>query len=168
MEARLLAAAKHRDKCIVTEKEVTYRTARRHRISSSIATIDSPETVQDFMSELFEKSPVEVLYAIALNSSNEFLGFLKLAHGTVSKAAVYPRRLLTFLLVETNASAVILAHNHPGGRATASSEDIALTKSIETMLNNLDVSLLDHMIYAPGNSDREPRWVSLRQEGILA
>ncbi len=167
MEAGLLAEAKHRDKYVVTEKEVTYKIARRHRTSSTIEIIDSPEAVQDFMSELFDKSPIEVLYALAVNNSNEFLGFLKIAQGTVDKAAVYPRRLLTFLLVETNATAVILVHNHPGGKATASREDIALTKSIETLLANLDVSLLDHLIYAPGNPEREPRWVSLRQKGVL-
>ncbi|MFO7882676.1 MAG: tyrosine-type recombinase/integrase, partial [Kosmotogaceae bacterium] len=50
------------------------------------------------------------LLAIALDSANEFLGFVKLAQGTVNRAAVYPRALVSFLLVETNATAVVLAH----------------------------------------------------------
>jgi DNA repair protein RadC len=167
MDPGMLAVAKQADRYIVTEKEVTYRTARRHHTTSEVHVIDSPERVRDFMAGLFEQSPVEVLYALALSSANEFLGFLKLSQGTVDRAAVYPRSLLSFLLIETNATGIILAHNHPGGTAKASNEDIALTRRIETLLKDLEVRLLDHIIYAPGSLGRDSQWVSLRQEGLI-
>jgi DNA repair protein RadC len=167
MDPGMLAIAKQKDRYIVTEKEITYRTARRHQTTSAVHVIDNPARVQDFMANIFEQSPVEVLYALALSSANEFLGFIKLSQGTVDRAAVYPRSLLSFLLIETNATGIILAHNHPGGTAKASNEDITLTKRIETLLKDLEVRLLDHLIFAPGTLGRESQWVSLRETGVI-
>jgi len=167
MDSDLLDEAIHRDKYILTEKELTFRTVREHQVQVPVYILDGPGSVKDFMGELFDKCPVETLYALALSSSNQFLGFLKLSQGTVDRAAVYPRGLLSFLLVETNATGVILTHNHPGGSAKASREDITLTRRLECLLRELDVRLLDHLIYAPGTLGKEPSWVSLREEGIL-
>jgi len=116
---------------------------------------------------LFEASPIETLYALALNASNEFLGFIRLSQGTVNRASVYPRELISFLLVESNATAVILAHNHPGGAARPSKEDIALTRKIDSLLDGLEVDLLDHLIYAPERLGQGGTWVSLRVAGHL-
>lgn len=168
MDETMLERALHLDKYLLAEQEVCYRSARKHFTSERVFFLDSPDEVRVFMAELFESLPVEVLYAIALDSSNGLLGFLKISQGTVNRAVVYPRALLTFLLVETNATAVILAHNHPGGRAEASSEDIAITRRLWHLLKDLDVRLLDHLIYAPGTQGRESRWVSFSQRGILA
>ena len=167
METGLPAEARHMDKYIITEKEITYRTVREYDSSFPILPVDSPDSARDFLAGIFDQCPVEVIYAVALSSRNEFLGFLKLAQGTVDRAAVYPRGLLSFLLVETNATGVILAHNHPGGTAKASNEDIALTRRLEAMLKDLEVRLLDHLIFAPGSLGRESAWVSLRQEGLI-
>ena len=167
MDRETLAAAKHAEKFIVAERELTVRIAREHESSVPIHVLDSPAQVRSFMAEVLEQSPIEVLYALAISSSNEFLGFMKLSQGTVDRAAVYPRNLMTFLLVETNATGVILCHNHPGGTAKASQEDITLTRRLDALLKDLDVRLLDHLIYAPGSLGREPRWISLREEGII-
>lgn len=152
---------------VITEKAVTYKTVRRHKVDIPINILDSPERAKHFLEPLFEKSPIEALYAIALNSSNEFLGFIKISQGTVSRAAVYPRELISFLLVESNATAIILAHNHPGGSARPSSEDITLTKRITKLLEGLEVRLLDHLIYAPGRLGQDGSWVSLSAEGHI-
>lgn len=167
MDDEMLAAAKRLDKYVLAEKEVCYRTARKHYTSERVFILESPADVRNFMAELFEELPVECLYALALDASNELLGFLKISQGTVDRAAVYPRALLTFLLVETNATAVILAHNHPGGKAKPSPEDIAITRRIRDLLKDLEVRLLDHLIYAPGNLGRDSKWLSLAQEGII-
>jgi len=53
------------------------------------------------MAEVLEQSPIEVLYVLAISSSNEFLGFIKLSQGTVDRAAIYPWTFLAFLLEES-------------------------------------------------------------------
>ncbi|MCK5065277.1 MAG: JAB domain-containing protein [Candidatus Fermentibacteraceae bacterium] len=155
-------------KLILFEKAVKYETVREHVTNVPLMNLNSPQSVKVFLEPLFEESPIEALYAVALNSSNEFLGFIRMSQGTVSRAAVYPRELISFLLIESNATAVILAHNHPGGCARPSQEDISLTKRIMKLLEGLEVRLLDHLIYAPGRLGQEGSWVSLKIEGHLS
>jgi DNA repair protein RadC len=60
---------------------------------------------------------------------------------------VYPRNLMKRAL-ELDAKGMILFHNHPGGTARASDEDIALTKRMEEASLPLDIKLLDHFLVA--------------------
>lgn len=152
---------------IVAEKAVCYRKVKNHSVMLPIQAIDCAGKVRLLLGHLFESKPVEGLYAVALNSSGDFLGMVKLAEGTVDRAAVYPRELLSFLLLETNATALILAHSHPGGRAEPSTEDLALTRRLQDLLQPLGVRVLDHLIYACGRPGKEEEWISLRERGSL-
>jgi DNA repair protein RadC len=146
---------------------IAYRNRKRHTTEIPVQIIDSPDKARNLLEPLFERTPIEVMYAIALNSSSEFLGFIRLSQGTVNKAAVYPRELLSFLLIEANATGVILAHNHPGGRAEASPEDVSVSDRISTLLAEIEVQLLDHLIYIPGRFDHPGAWISMREEGLI-
>lgn len=155
-------------KLVLFEKTVKYETVREHVTEVPLVTLDSSMNVKMLLEPLFEESPIEALFAVALNSSNEFLGFVRVSQGTVDRASVYPRELMSFLLIESNATAVILAHNHPGGAARPSQEDITLTRRVEKMLESLEVRLLDHLIYAPSRLGQEGHWVSLREDGHIS
>jgi DNA repair protein RadC len=155
------------DRLIVAEKAVYYRKVRNHSIPLPIDPIDSAGKAKLLLERLFEAKPVEGLYAIALNSSGDFLGLIRVAEGTVDRAAVYPRELLGFLLLETNATGVLLAHSHPGGKAEPSAEDLALTSRLKDILQPLGVRLMDHFIYACGRPGMSGQWVSLREGGHL-
>ena len=60
-----------------------------------------------------------------------------------------------------DASAVIIAHNHPSGDPTPSAVDIRETLRLEKALHTVDLILLDHMIFGEG----EP--YSLRENGDI-
>ena len=45
-----------------------------------------------------------------------------------------------------DATAIILAHNHPSGKLTPSVSDKILTKKIKEAGEVLDINLLDHLI----------------------
>jgi DNA repair protein RadC len=175
---------------IVAEKAIYYRKVRQHSVAlppgiraearteltnrsagnqllGAALPVDCAERARLLLAHLFEAKPVEGLYAIALNSSGDFLGLVKLAEGTVDRAAVYPRELLTFLLVETNATAVLLAHSHPGGKAEPSPEDLALTTRLKELLQPLSVRLLDHFIYSCSRPGKGGEWLSMRERGNL-
>ena len=77
------------------------------------------------------------------------------------------RNLLTFLLSETNATAVILSHQHPGGKPAASREDLELTRRVRDMLRPLEVRLLDHVVYALSRLGRPGEWLSMREQNLL-
>lgn len=56
---------------------------------------------------------------------------------------------------------VIIAHNHPSGNVTPSLDDIDLTRNIYGALNQLNVELLDHIIFHDFDA------FSFRNNGIL-
>lgn len=167
MTQEMIHAFQRNRKLILTEKAVTYKTVRRITLEALPHTIDSQERAMEFLAGLFEQRPTEALYALALNSCNDFLGLILLSNGTVDRATVYPRELVSFLLHETNATAVIIAHNHPGGREEASPQDIALTKHLVEVMKPLEVRLLDHLIFSAGRPGIPPRWTSLRAKGLI-
>jgi len=151
----------------VAEKAVYYRQIHRHSIPLPVEPVDSVEKAKLLLGRILDQKPIEGLYAVALNSSGDFLGLIRVAEGTVDRASVYPRELVSFLLLETNATALILAHSHPGGQAEPSNEDKALTTRLQGILRDLGVKLLDHFIYACSRPGRAPEWVSMREGGFL-
>ena len=65
--------------------------------------------------------------------------------GTLTQTSVYPREIVTAAL-KHQASAVVLAHNHPSGSVEPSNADVALTQSMKHALALVDVRVLDHII----------------------
>ena len=71
--------------------------------------------------------------------------------GPILREADNPRVVLQYA-INANASAVILAHNHPSGNLEASEADINITKRVSDALELVEVKLLDHIIL---NKDEE-------------
>ncbi len=80
--------------------------------------------------------------------------------GTIDHTPVYPREVVKRAL-ELQASALILAHNHPSGDPTPSTADIAVTRDIVKAAQPLGVTVHDHLIIGRG------RHVSLRDLGLI-
>ena len=58
---------------------------------------------------------------------------------------VYPREIVKRALA-VQASAVILAHNHPSGVAEPSRADEFLTQTLKQALQLIDVRVIDHLV----------------------
>jgi DNA repair protein RadC len=89
----------------------------------------------------------EVLFAVFLDAKNAVLTSKELSEGTVSQAAAYPRRIVEEAL-KCKATSLILAHNHPGGVAEPSADDLRITEEIRNALALVEVSLQEHIILA--------------------
>ena len=87
----------------------------------------------------------EVFGCLLLNARNRLIADEEIARGTVNRACVYPREVIR-AAIRHNASALILYHNHPSGVASPSSSDIDVTRRIKSLLDELDVDLLDHVV----------------------
>ncbi|MCK8602571.1 RadC family protein [Desulfoferrobacter suflitae] len=102
----------------------------------------------------------EVFCVLALNSRNGLIAREEIQRGSVNRTAVYPR-----LVVETSlkhrATAVILAHNHPGGDPSPSTADRQLTRKLKRILHDLDITVHDHIIIAG------PRYFSFVEQGEM-
>jgi DNA repair protein RadC len=62
--------------------------------------------------------------------------------------------------VRENATAMIVAHNHPSGDPTPSPEDVQVTRSIVEAGSLLGVEVLDHLVIG------HQRYVSLKELGL--
>jgi DNA repair protein RadC len=83
-----------------------------------------------------------------LNRSNAVLGILSVSKGGIS-GTVTDVRLIFQGALKTNASGIIVAHNHPSGNALPSDSDKKITQKIKEAGNLLDIQLLDHIIILP-------------------
>jgi DNA repair protein RadC len=102
----------------------------------------------------------EVFCILALNSQNVLLATETIQRGSVNRTAVFPR-LVVEAIVKHRATAVILAHNHPGGDPTPSAADRQLTRRLKKILNDLDIHVHDHIIIAG------PHYFSFAEQGEL-
>ena len=107
-----------------------------------------------------EYLPYEKLVMFTLDNRHNVVGCFEVSRGTIDEASVYPREIATRALL-TNAKAVILAHNHPGGHTQPSSQDISITRRIQEVLGMLDIRLLDHVIIA------HDKTYSMADDGLL-
>jgi len=87
----------------------------------------------------------EVLFVVFLNAKNEVLATKELGEGTVAQAAAFPRKIVEEALKQ-NCTAIVLAHNHPGGIAEPSEHDINITNDIQKATALVEITLQDHII----------------------
>ncbi len=87
----------------------------------------------------------EVFRLLLLDGSRRVKASEDLFWGTIDQAAVYPREVISRALA-VGASAVICAHNHPGGDPQPSPDDRAITRRLYYALRLAGLELLDHVI----------------------
>lgn len=116
----------------------------------SSASLSSPEALVNYLMSVLSGEKIEKFYAVLLNSGNKVIDCVELESGTVNKSVIMPRKVAEQAL-KFKASAVIVAHNHPGGTLKPSQNDIDATAAVKAALTAVDVSLLDHIIIS-GNA----------------
>lgn len=87
----------------------------------------------------------ERFYLLSLNAEMELVGVRLIAEGSLTEVSAYPR-LVVEAALNHNAHGVVLCHNHPGGMAHPSAEDVQTTLCLQSLLEPLGITLLDHMI----------------------
>ena len=89
----------------------------------------------------------EMVYLLSLDATGKPLSCRLIGHGSVNSANVPVRRLVQEALT-ANATAVVLAHNHPSGTAEPSQDDYDSTRAVISALNVIGVRVIDHLIFA--------------------
>ena len=87
----------------------------------------------------------EVFGVIFLDNKHRILSTRELFRGTIDGASVHPREVVRAVL-EANAAAVVLYHNHPSGSAEPSGADVAITQTLKQALDLIGCRVLDHLI----------------------
>jgi len=108
---------------------------------------DRPEKVKAHLRMLVQGRGMECFGAVFTDQQHRHVATQILFEGTVDRTAIYPRNLVKRAL-ELDAKGLILFHNHPGGTARASQEDIDLTRRMAEACSPLDIKILDHFLIA--------------------
>lgn len=146
----------------VLQLQVVMELAKRYlqeRLSRECC-FSEPDHVKQYLTAQLRHQQREVFALLLLDSQHRLLRYEELFHGTINAAPVYPREVIK-LVLQHNAAAVILAHNHPSGVSEPSQADQRVTERLKRALNLVDVRLLDHFVVGAGAP------VSFAERGLL-
>ncbi len=164
--ARLSVEQLTRFKGIGEAKAVSIITAlelgRRRRLEEALEQpkISSSKAVFDIMQPIIGDLQHEEFWILYLNNSNKIIDRMQLSKGGITGTLV-DTRLVFKKAMESGATAIILAHNHPSGTLKPSVADKSLTQKIKTAGVTLDIKVLDHLIIT------EKAYFSFADETIL-
>lgn len=103
------------------------------------------ETVQRYCRLRFAQESRELFACAFLDSRHRLLELSVLFQGTIDGCSVHPRIVAEAALAHRSA-AVILIHNHPSGDPEPSQADVRITKRLSTLLDLLEIRILDHIV----------------------
>ena len=142
--------------CGARELKVTY-----HKGKSGPKITSSKDAADVFRELLSDRSSFsEEFLLLALNRSNQVIGFYRVSTGGVSGTVADPKIIFSIAL-QSLASGLILCHNHPSGNLSPSQADIHLTKNAKQSGRLLDINLLDHLIIT------DESYFSFADEGMI-
>ncbi len=128
-------------------KEMAQRFYGSHLMREDAMT--SPDIAQNYLQILLAHREREVFVVLYLDNQHRLIKHVELFHGTVNSVEVHPREILREAL-KVNAAAMILAHNHPSGKAEPSRADREVTEQVVKAGLFLDIRVLDHLVIGAG------------------
>jgi DNA repair protein RadC len=119
----------------------------------------TPEAVHNHLRSM-GRLKKEAFRGLYLDVKNQLVHDEIVSLGTLTMNLIHPREVFR-PAIEHSAAGIILAHNHPSGDPTPSSEDLKVTKQLVEVGRLLDIQVLDHLIITADD------FVSLRRQGFL-
>ena len=115
----------------------SFKLGRRH----------TEKEIVDFLKSLFFSLTNETVYLLLIDDKGRVNSCEFVCEGTVNASSIMPRKLLE-LMIKKNCRDAILAHNHPGGIAKPSTEDVDTTVRVDSLFKSADHRLIYHYIIA--------------------
>lgn len=146
----------------VSEDDILYLAKRitAARLIRAGPQMTSSQLAGEFLCHLIGGNDREVFMVVFLDAQHKVIAWEELFQGTINYSPVYPREIAKRVLF-LNAATVILAHNHPSGDPTPSSNDKLVTERVKEALVLIETRVLDHLILAGSN------WFSFADDGLL-
>jgi len=118
------------------------------KASERLKIYSSTDVYKLLINNFYDKDIIEYkesFKVILVNQANKVLGVTTISEGGISETTADIRIILQAAIL-SNASGVILSHNHPSGNLTPSEEDKRLTQRINEAAIIMRIKLLDHLI----------------------
>ena len=112
--------------------------------------LSSWSALLDYVRSVMQFERTEQFRVLFLDKKNRLIADEVLGEGTVDRAPVYPREVIKRALTH-EATAIILAHNHPSGDPTPSQSDIDMTQQMIAAMKPVGIIVHDHLIIGRDN-----------------
>lgn len=122
--------------------------------------LTSPEEAAAVLAPAFAGADRERCVVALLDTKHRLLELAVVSIGSVDHTFMAPREVFRDALL-ANASAVVVAHNHPSGDPEPSRDDEAITRRLVRAGELVGIAVLDHLVMGVD------RWVSLARRGVL-
>ena len=145
----------------IAEVKLVYRT--KVKASEMLQIRCSKDAFDIFMGswDLDSIEHVEEFKLMLLTRSNKVLGIASISKGGINGTVTDIRIILQYA-IKSNASGIIICHNHPSGNLQPSESDQAITRKIKDSGLLMDVQLLDHLIITS-----EENYYSFANNGLV-
>ena len=111
--------------------------------------MDGPEAAVKVMADMLKDYDREVVAIVNLQTDGKPINMNVVSMGALDQSIAHPREILKSTIL-SNASAIMLVHNHPSNKLQPSMDDIATTASVKQLCDLIGVKFLDHIIVGPG------------------
>jgi len=115
-------------------------------------TLRTSTDVANLLRPVFARADREKFMVVLLDAKHRPIGINVVSVGSLTASIVAAREVFK-AAIAGNSAAIILAHNHPSGDPTPSSEDFELTKRLREAGELLGIRVLDHVILGDGRHD---------------
>lgn len=136
------------------------RSIRLDALRSRGVNCSFPETVEEYLKELFSGAKREAVYELCFNRRGDLVMKHCMANGSIASVSTDICALTKNVLLN-HAERVIIAHNHPDGDPRPSNDDYDATTRIQKAFSAVHIRLEDHIIVGDGEC------FSFRQSGFL-
>jgi DNA repair protein RadC len=123
--------------------------------------IRGPEDAIDILADAFCDLDREVLAVVNLRTDGKPINMNIMSIGTINCTIAVPREALKTSVL-SNASSILLVHNHRSGNLVPSGDDIRMTDQMIKAYELLGIRVLDHIIIAPDRS-----YYSMREQAVF-
>lgn len=127
--------------------------------------IHGMEEAAPIFDNLIGGSTLEKMAILCLDSSNQAINIALLNIGTQKNVKIVPSEIFRIAIL-SNASSIIICHNHPSGIVKPSEYDIKVTKTIGQIGDILGIKLIDSLILGDFGECLSMR-IELRKAGGL-
>ncbi|MGB4897984.1 MAG: JAB domain-containing protein [Ignavibacteria bacterium] len=103
------------------------------------------DLIKSFLRLQMEQCEREHLGVLYLNTQLQLIEYRIVFSGAVNSCTLSPREIVKDAL-ELNATAIVMAHNHPSGCSEPSRADIASTLRAREALSLFEIDLIDHFV----------------------
>lgn len=128
----------------IYEVEIHYK----RPVFKSMDTLTGTDQAAKFIRKCINEKRIdhkEFFWLVLLSSNNKVLGFAEIGVGSARGVIVDIREIFQLILLR-NASAFVVAHNHPSGSLNFSERDIVITQNLKKLADMMNVNLLDHIL----------------------